>query len=334
MGTRLLTRPRPGHLLAIALDVAIVLVSYYVVLNFRYAASMTEWQSWTASFAIFAAMAIVVHVVVNWLTGVYSIVSRYMSLAQAVRVGQAGIVSVAILFVLVAAWPLYASASSYLVPRSVVVGGGIMTIIVMTGARFVRRIVFETRRRPGQPTERLLLVGAGQAADMLLREIKRTPSLNIEVGGLVDDRRALQNMSLQGHPVLGRVADAPELAARLDATQIVVAIPSASAEQIVSIYRLCKPAGVPIKILPSLTELISGTVSLRDARDLDVKDLLGRPSVETDVGAIFEQIQGHTVLVTGAGGSIGSELCRQIVRFDPRRLVVIDHDESSLYALH
>jgi FlaA1/EpsC-like NDP-sugar epimerase len=89
-----------------------------------------------------------------------------------------------------------------------------------------------------------------------------------------------------------------------------------------------------MKILPSLAELVSGTVSLHDARDLDIKDLLGRPGVETDIGAISEHIQGHTVLVTGAGGSIGSELCRQIARFSPRRLVVIDHDESSLYELH
>jgi FlaA1/EpsC-like NDP-sugar epimerase len=177
-------------------------------------------------------------------------------------------------------------------------------------------------------------VGAGQAADMLARELKRTPSLNIQVVGLLDDRRSLQNMSIQGHPVLGRVADAPAVVEKHGVTQIVVAIPSASAEEIVSIYRLCKPAGVPIKILPSLAELVSGTVSLRDARDLDIKDLLGRPNVETDVGAISEYIQGHTVLVTGAGGSIGSELCRQIARFAPRRLVVVDHDESSLYDLH
>ncbi len=117
-------------------------------------------------------------------------------------------------------------------------------------------------------------------------------------------------------------------------TQIIVAIPSASAEEVARIYRTCKPAGVPIKILPSLADLVSGTVSLGDARDLDIKDLLGRPKIETDLGAISDYIHGHTVLVTGAGGSIGSELCRQLARFDPGRLVLVDHDESSLYDLH
>ncbi len=334
MGTRLLARPRVTHVLAVAVDIGIILAIYYLVLNFRYAGSFADWKSWTVGFAVFAGMAVAVHLVVNWFTGVYSIVSRYMSLAQAVRMGQAGILAVAILFALVVAWPLYTGASSYLIPRSVVVAGGMATVVLMIAARFVRRIYWEITLRPNQTAERLLLVGGGQAADMLLREIKRTPALNIKVIGLVDDRRGLQNMSIQGHPVLGRVAEVPELVEKHEITQIVVAIPSASAEEVVSIYRICKPSGVPIKILPSLAELVSGTVSLRDARDLDIKDLLGRPTIETDVGAISDYIQGHTVLVTGAGGSIGSELCRQIARYAPRRLVVVDHDESSLYDLH
>jgi FlaA1/EpsC-like NDP-sugar epimerase len=334
MGANPLTRLRARHLQAMALDVAVVLVMYYVMLNFRYAGVSSDWQAWTADFAIFAGIAIVVHLLINWLTGVYTIVSRYMSLAQAVRVGQAGILAVAVLFIVVVAWPLLNGGSHYLMPRSVVVGGGGATIIFMIGLRFSRRVMYETIHQTKQASERALLVGAGQAADMLIREIQRTPSLSVQVVGLVDDRRDLRNMTIQGFPVLGKVADVPELVERHEVTQIIVAIPSASAEEVARIYRICKPAGVPIKILPSLADLVSGTVSLRDARDLDIKDLLGRPKVETNVGAISDYIQGRTVLVTGAGGSIGSELCRQIARFDPSRLVVIDHDESALYDLH
>jgi FlaA1/EpsC-like NDP-sugar epimerase len=334
MGTSPFARLRTRHLQAIAVDTVVVLLAYYLALNFRYAGTMADWKAWTASFALFAAVAVVVHIAINWLTGVYTIVSRYMSLAQAVRVGQAGILSVAVLFIVVVVWPLAAGESAYLVPRSVVMGGGFAAIICMIGVRFTRRVLYETRHRNGHATERVLLVGAGQAADMLIREIQRTPSLNIRVIGLVDDSPRLRNMTIQGFPVLGTVADAPALAQKLDVTQIIVAIPSASAEEIAQIYRTCKPAGVPIKITPGLVDLVSGTVSLCDARDLDIKDLLGRPGIETDVGAISDYIQGHTVLVTGAGGSIGSELCRQIARFDPGRLILVDHDESSLYDLH
>jgi len=334
MGTNPLARLRMHHLLAMAADVAVVLVAYYAVLNFRYAGVDSDWQVWTADLAIFSAIAIVVHLAINWLTGVYSIVSRYMSLAQAVRVGQAGILAVATLFIIVVVWPLATGDSNYLVPRTVVIGGGFSAIIAMIGLRFTRRVLYETMYRYNGGTERVLLVGAGQAADMLIREIQRTPSLNLHVVGLVDDRRKLRNMTIQGFPVLGAVADVPLLVEAHAVTQIIVAIPSASAEQVASIYRICKPAGVPVKILPSLADLVSGTVSFGDARDLDIKDLLGRPKVQTDVGAISDYIQGHTVLVTGAGGSIGSELCRQIAKFDPARLVLVDHDESSLYDLH
>jgi len=316
------------------MDAAIVFLSYYVLLNFRYSQGFADWQSLTGQFLLFAGLAIMVHVIVNWLSGVYSIVARYMSLTQGVRVGQAGIIAVAALFVLVVTWPLFPGSSGYLIPRSVAVAGGTLAIILMIATRFVRRIVHENTARPDQATERLLLVGAGQAADMLLREIKRTPSLGIKVVGLVDDRPEMRNMTLQGSPILGRVADITTIVDRVGATQIIVAIPSATAEEIVFIHRVCKPTGLPMKVLPSVTELVSGTVSLRDARDLDVRDLLGRPSVETDVGAISECIQGHTVLVTGGGGSIGSELCLQIAQYDPGKLVIIDHDESSLYDLH
>ena len=141
-------------------------------------------------------------------------------------------------------------------------------------------------------------------------------------------------MTIQGYPVLGTIAETPALAEKHKITQIVVAIPSASADEIARIYRICKPSGAQIKVLPSLADLVSGTVSLRDARDLDIKDLLGRPKIQTDTGAISEHIQGQCVLVTGAGGSIGSELSRQIARFNPSKLILVDHDESSLYQLH
>ncbi len=334
MGGKRSSWPRARHAWAMLTDVAIVLLSYYLALNFRSAGSFTDWKAWSAGFALFAVIAVVTHVVVNWFTGVYSIVGRYMSLSQAIRLAESGLLAFAMLLLFVVVWPLFSEGAGYLAPRSVVIGGSVLAVTLMVGSRFSRRVKDEIIQQPEQPCERLLLVGAGQASDMLIREIKRSPSLGLRVIGLVDDRSDLQYMSIQGVPVLGRVVDTPTVAKKQGVTQVIVAIPSATAEQVASIYRLCKPAGVPIKILPSLAEMVSGKVSLDDARDLDIKDLLGRPSVEIDIGALSEFIQGHTVLVTGAGGSIGSELCRQIARFDPGRLVMIDHDESSLYDLH
>jgi FlaA1/EpsC-like NDP-sugar epimerase len=318
-----------------AIDGVVVISMYFLLFNFRYFDTAPNWQPWTVTFAAFAAIAVAVHLTVNWLAGVYGMVSRYMSLGQAVRIGQAGVVSVAVLLVGVIVWPLVSGASTYPLPRSVVIAGGLAATVLSIGLRFSTRMVHERRVRSGVlASERVLLVGAGQAADMIIREIMRTPSLRLQVVGLVDDRRELKNMTIQGLPVLGTVADVPAVAEAQGVTQIIVAIPSASAEEIAHIYRVCKPVGVPVKILPSLVDLVSGSISLRDARELDIKDLLGRPKIGIDMGAICDYLQGSVVLVTGAAGSIGSELCRQIAKFDPGRLVLVDHDESSLYDLH
>jgi FlaA1/EpsC-like NDP-sugar epimerase len=322
-----------------AVDAVIVLAMYYLVLNFRYFQMQPGWRAWTVTFGVFAVAAIVVHLLSNWLAGAYGMLSRYMSLNQAVRIGQAGIVSVVVLLAGVIIWPLMSGEANFPVPRSVVIAGGLTATVASIGLRFTRRMLHERQARkairtsPGT-SERVLLVGAGQAADMILREIARTPSLRLQVVGLLDDRRDLRNMTIQGFPVLGSVADVSSIAAAHGVTQIIVAIPSASSEEISHIYRLCKPVGVPVKILPSLADLVSGTISLRDARELDIKDLLGRPKIEIDMAGICDYLQGSSVLVTGAAGSIGSELCRQIARFDPGRLVLVDHDESSLYDLH
>lgn len=325
---------RSRSLWAVGADVVAVFVAYYLMLLFRYQGMLPDWTPWTAQFAAFIAMAVVIHVGINWATGVYSIVNRYMSLIQAIRVAWSSIVCVAVLFVINVIWPLATGGSEYLVPRSVVLGGGALSLFAMVGVRFSRRVAYEAFGRKREASDRLLLVGAGQAADMLVREIRRTPGLNMSVVGMLDDDHSLSNTSIQGHPVLGRIADAPGVVSEHGVTQIVVAVPSASAEEIARIYRICKPTGVPVKILPSLADMVSGTVSLRDARDLDLQDLLGRPQVETDLGRIFDLVNGQSVLVTGAGGSIGSELCRQLATFEPERLVLVDHDESSLYALH
>jgi FlaA1/EpsC-like NDP-sugar epimerase len=316
------------------MDAVIVMVVYYLVLNFRYAGTVSNWASWTMHFAVFAGFAAIVHVEANWLVGAYSIVNRYIGLSQAMRVAQAGAAAVGILFLIVVGWSAIPQGGGYLVPRTVVIGGGLVAIAVMIALRFSPRVFLEASGPSKTATERVLLVGAGQAADMLIREIQRTPALGLQAVGLVDDDPLLRGMTIQGHTVLGPIEDAPELAKKHEVTQIIVAIPSASADQIARIYRICKPSGVQIKILPSLADLVSGTVSLRDARDLDIKDLLGRPKIQTNIGSMSEHIQGQTVLVTGAGGSIGSELSRQVAKFSPSKLVLVDHDESSLYDLH
>ena len=226
------------HPPSLAVDAVIVVGMYYLVLNFRYFQVEPNWQAWTLPFAVFAAIAVVVHLVSNWLAGVYGMLSRYMSLGQAVRIGKAGIISVIILLAGVIIWPLVGGEGNFPVPRSVVIAGGLTATVVSVGLRFSRRMLHERQARKifrmsAGAVERVLLVGAGQAADMIIREIARTPSLGLQVVGLVDDRRDLRNMTIQGFPVLGTVADVSWIAQAHGVTQIIVAIPSASAEEMV-----------------------------------------------------------------------------------------------------
>jgi FlaA1/EpsC-like NDP-sugar epimerase len=322
------------YLPMMAFDVGVVVVSYLVALLFRYAGTGMDYDIWTPEVAAFLLFAVIVHVVVNQIAGVYSIAGRYMSLVHAVRVGEAALIATVWIFIGVVIWPLFGASLGYPVPRPVAVGGGLLTGVLMVLFRFSGRIARETNYQSRAASERVLLIGAGQTADMIIREIQRTPSLEVQVVGLVDDRPSARHTTIQGATVLGSIDDIPKLVAEHEPTQLILAIPSLSTAEMARIYRICKPTGVPLKVIPSLVDMVAGRASFADAREIDIKDLLGRKKIEIDVGGILSEIHGRSVLVTGAGGSIGSEMCRQIAGLHPDRLVLVDHDESSLYALH
>lgn len=322
------------YLPMMAFDVLVVVASYLAALLFRYAGTGVDYRIWTLEVGAFLLFAVVVHIAVNRIAGVYSIAGRYMSLVHAVRVSEAALISTAWIFIGVVIWPLFGASLAYPVPRPVAVGGGLLTGVLMVLFRFSGRIARETSYQSRNATERVLLIGAGQAADMIIREIQRTPSLEVHVVGLVDDRPSARHTSIQGASVLGTIDDIPSLVREHDPTQLILSIPSLSAAEMARVYRICKPTGVPLKVMPSLVDMVAGRASFADAREIDIKDLLGRKKIETDIGGILSEIHGRSVIVTGAGGSIGSELCRQIAELHPERLVLIDHDESSLYALH
>lgn len=319
------------RLLAMAIDVAIVVYSYYAALAFRFAGHIPEHLAFQSrNFLIFAGLASAAHLAANWSAAVYSIVNRYVGLPQAIRVGYASVVTTVGLVVVAWLWP----GGQHLLPLSAVLFGGLMAGVIMVGVRFYGRIFHERSLANVSGERRLLLVGAGSAADMIVREAHRNPALRARVVGLLDDDPALQGMRLHNLPVLGVVADAPRVVKERDASEILICIPSATSDEMAVIHRRLKDAGVPIKTLPDIHTLVDGTAGLADARALNIEDLLGRPRIDIDLGAIAAYLEGKRVLVTGAGGSIGSELTRQIAGFHPEELVLVDRDESALYNLH
>lgn len=222
--------------------------------------------------------------------------------------------------------------------RSVWFLEAILSLCMLAGLRFTLRF-WEQRKRRGQPPKEnlpslpTLIIGAGDAGAMILREIKRNPQLGVEIVGFVDDdANKLHNMLL-GVPVLGTCEDLRLLIQKHDIQQIIIAMPTAPGKIIRQVVQTCEALGIRPRIVPRLDTLVNETNLLNHLRAVEIEDLLRRAPIVTDIQAVSEQLQGKRVLVTGGGGSIGSELCRQILRCHPAQLIIIGHGENSVFEI-
>ena len=211
------------------------------------------------------------------------------------------------------------------VPRFVAFVGPVLVLLGFGVVRFQSRLFAFHRREvkdAEERTERVLVYGTGEAGAAVLRDIRRDPDLGLRVVGLLDDDPRRLGLSLHGLAVLGGGDDIPAIGRDGGATQVLLAIPSADSDLIRHVAERCEEAGVKLRVLPSVREFVGGRVTARDIRDLSIEDLLGRQQVETDLAAVRALLCGRRVMVTGAGGSIGSEIARQVADFDPEQLLV------------
>lgn len=216
-------------------------------------------------------------------------------------------------------------------PASVLLGSGMVAFVLMGGARYAFRLSLERRLRPSARARRLLVFGAGEGGFQIVSAMLRTPDSPFVPVAVLDDDPAKRNLRIKGIRVVGTRDDIPQAAQRFRASAILIAIPSARSELIRELTERAERAGLQVHVLPAVGELLGHPLELADIRPVSEEDLLGRHRIETDVVGIAGYIGGSRVLVTGAGGSIGSELCRQISRFSPARLVMLDRDETALY---
>ena len=221
------------------------------------------------------------------------------------------------------------------VPRSVLVLDGFLCFLLACGVRVTTRAFRENYlpmpRLRKQELSPILIVGAGEAGQTIAREIRKNNLLNKKVVGFIDDDLGKRHSRFQGIPVLGNCEDLADVCRSEAIEEIIIAIPSASGKALRRIVRCCEGVGVKFKTLPSVSDLISETVSVRHIRDVNLDDLLGRAPVRLETLEIHSYIAGKTVLVTGAGGSIGSEICRQVGRFSPFRIILFDNAETPLF---
>lgn len=281
---------------------------------------------------------ITVKLITFLLTGTYRGMWRYFSLPDAWRLAKASLLAT---LVILAGLTFVNRFHGY--PRSVFVVDCIFTLSCCCGVRAGIRVLYSARRHlpPWQadsdatpPRQKhLLIIGAGDAADKIIREVQGNPGSPRRVVCCLDDDSTKHHRSLLGIPVRGPVRHMKRFAEAFQASEAIIAMPSVTGERMREIVAICEKSGLPFNTLPSLTSLIDGHITINDIRPVNYEDLLGRPPVRLSVEDIGLYLQDKIVAVTGAGGSIGSELCRQIIRFKPKVLILIEGAEFNLYRM-
>lgn len=206
-------------------------------------------------------------------------------------------------------------------------------ILLIGGSRFIWRVFRDRYISSGVNQKRTLIIGAGAAGAMIARQLKVQNNSDLYPVGFIDDSRSMQKMQLYDMSVLGKMEDIAKVVKSYQIEHIIIAIPSLSHKRLNEVIRMCQETEVRTQILPKVEDLITGKVTVSQLKDVDVEDLLGREPVQLDNHMIKKDISGKTVLVTGAGGSIGSELCRQLIKYCPDRLILVGHGEYSIYSI-
>lgn len=320
--------PGARRMAAMLVDALIVLESFVIALLFRFDGSVPEgfWDSFWP-FALFSAL---VFVTLLFESGVYRNVLRYTGMYQGVRIASAAVIAAGVLLIANLVVDLVWQRP---VPLSVIAVGTVLAYVQLVAVRLYPRVFYErSLREIRQDSEQALIVGAGEAGVTLARQLWRTPEAGLKPVGFVDEDTRLRGERIEGIPVLGDAGDIERLVVEQGVDQILIALPEASSEEIDRIWRECVKTRAEVKVVPKLTEFL-GQDAVR-LRELEIQDLLGRQPVEIDLDQLVEFVNGQRVLVTGAGGSIGSELSRQISRLGPACLVLLDRDESALYYLN
>ena len=218
------------------------------------------------------------------------------------------------------------------VPRSVFPLHGLFLVGLLIGSRIVYRLFRDNQIRRGKG-KRILIVGAGAAGDMLLKDIRRNRELHYDIIGFIDDDPAKKGREIQGVRVLDRCESIGSLARLLQIQLVLIAIPSASVEQMRSVVEACQKAAIAFRTLPKVQDILDGTARSTDLRSVELDDLLGRDPVALDWNSMGRMIRDSKVLITGGGGSIGSELCRQVARLSPKEIILIEQNEFNLYLI-
>lgn len=333
-----------GHAVLFSLS---LLLAFGLRYNFSNAFSHTPADdgAWFYDqYLIYLPLSLAVKLIVFGLFGIYRDSWRYVGLRDLFLIVKACHASI---FICVVLYSIYVWGSQALASQGSLSGDYLLEVpwlvflydwIFTIGLVAVGRIGFrfyheELRPLEGSVQVRLLIVGAGDAGDSILREIIRAAEDRYQVVGFLDDDPNKQRTRIRGVDILGRTTDIRAVCESYDVDEVLIAMPSAPQRRIRELIEMCKGANLRFRTLPAISDLIEGKVQVSQIRPVSIEDLLGRDTVTLDTQAIGDYVRGKVVMVTGAGGSIGSEMCRQIARFQPRMLLLVERMENALFEI-
>ena len=343
------TRWVRSHRLPVATCGHLALFAVSWLLAFGLAYNFKRTDDWLRPFFLPLLPAVLaIKVIIFGAFGVYRGSWRYVSMRDALQVTKATFISFVWLFGIVYG-VLNAEGAARLIgiegftfdllggerfPDSVLLLDFAGTIALVCGSRFAVRLYHE-EIQPLQEgsTPKLLILGAGNAGENVAREILRLPVMQYRVVGFLDDDEAKWGTQIHGIDVLAGIDKIKEICDEHSVDEILISMPSATRKQVRRVVEVCQGANLRFKTLPALTDLIAGRAQVQQIRDVEINDLLGRAPVELDTAEIGKFIDGRIVMVTGAGGSIGSEMCRQVARFRPKRLLLLEQAEQNLFEI-
>lgn len=316
--------PNPRTLLAFSHDLLAAVVAWLVAFWLRF--NLDVPPPYDALMLESLSSVVPLQAAIFWLFGLYRGVWRYASVPDLKRI---------LLAVLVAALALPALflMLQISIPRSVLIFDPLLLVMIMGGSRLAYRVWKEQGfvALTASTREPVVIIGGDEAAVTLLKELARSPQWR--AAGVFDDNDARLGRQLQGVRILGKIADLPAFRERLGIRHAIIAMPAASHGSRRRAVKICTEAGLKVMTVPSYDDLVSGKITVSQIRHVELDDLLGRDPVVLDAAGLKEWIHDRVILVTGAGGSIGSELCRQIARFSPRQLVLFELSEFALYTI-
>ncbi|MGZ5337662.1 MAG: polysaccharide biosynthesis protein, partial [Solirubrobacterales bacterium] len=316
-----------------AADAFLVAAAFYLAFRLRFLDSPEGIpERYLDLLTVSIGVVIVGKLAVFAASGLYQKWWRYVTLSDYVSILRAAAIATALLVVCYAVIKPFEDD----IPRSVVVMDFLLTVTFVGGARLIVRMVVERSARRGDPDRGrdVIVVGAGTGGQMVVRELQLNPNLGARAIGFVDDDPRKRGMGINGLKVLGASAEIGRILDETGPDEVLIAIPSAPGEMRGKVVAACRERDIPVRTLPTVFELLRGGVQLtRQLREVQVEDVLGREPVVMEIDRVGAYLEDKKVLVTGAGGSIGSELSRQIARVRPKLLMMVDHAEDNLFQI-